>query len=421
MACSASTCQSNCYRNEEHEDESSLPSPKSIANNGNHHGLCFKCKTNRPMSSSSGDGERFCGDCFRSNLFSKFRQAVTSNAMITPTDNVLVAFSGGASSRVALQFVHEMQQRAQKNFEASMDRSLPVFGVGVAFVDESAICSVPSCEVSQGFEEIRDIVSNLAPPTKELLIVPIESVCSSESNDGKDQLRKLLDAVTDATGKEDLQAHLRMLSLQKVASENGYNRLVLGSCTLRIACHVILATVKGSFKTTEVIRSPCTGINGLVSSFVKLLREENPSRESTIVRTAGKLTPFHFNRIPEINDSNVPLATRRRQKRHNLKPNESISSESFCSICNSPLSRSDLLSLGNVETCHTNSVVFSAECCSSCQFQILPKDPVLVENFRTLLPQTLLSQAKHSKADNLSLLRAQIQDCLLSDAQDDET
>lgn len=96
-----------------------------------------------------------------------------------------------------------------------MDRSLPVFGVGVVFVDESAICSVPSCEVSQGFEEIRDIVSNLVPPTKELLIVPIESVCSSESN-GKDQLRKLLDAVTDATGKEDLQAHLRMLSLQKV-------------------------------------------------------------------------------------------------------------------------------------------------------------------------------------------------------------
>jgi hypothetical protein len=30
------------------------------------------------------------------------------------------------------------------------------------------------------------------------------------------------------------------------------------------------------------------------------LQEENPSRESTIVRTAGKLIPFHFNRIPEI-------------------------------------------------------------------------------------------------------------------------
>jgi hypothetical protein len=30
----------------------------------------------------------------------------------------------------------------------------------------------------------------------------------------------------------------------QIASENGYNRLVLGSCTSRIACHVISATVK---------------------------------------------------------------------------------------------------------------------------------------------------------------------------------
>lgn len=37
---------------------------------------------------------------------------------------------------VALQFVHEWQV-AFKNYEASRDRSLPVFGVGVAFVDES--------------------------------------------------------------------------------------------------------------------------------------------------------------------------------------------------------------------------------------------------------------------------------------------
>jgi hypothetical protein len=33
----------------------------------------------------------------------------------------------------------------------------------------------------------------------------------------------------------------------QIASENGYNRLVLGSCTSRIACHVISATVKVCF------------------------------------------------------------------------------------------------------------------------------------------------------------------------------
>ncbi|KAF2289410.1 hypothetical protein GH714_035998 [Hevea brasiliensis] len=80
------------------------------------------------------------------------------------------------------------------------------------------------------------------------------------------------------------------------------------------------------------------------------VEEENPSRECTIVRTAGKLTPFHFNRIPEINDCDVPLATRRRQKRYNIKPMESMSSESFCPICNSHLNNSDLLSLSSPES-----------------------------------------------------------------------
>ncbi|PON86905.1 Cytoplasmic tRNA 2-thiolation protein [Trema orientale] len=475
MACSASGCQSNCYRIEEDDHEAPTPptqttpssssgEPAPIANGNHSHGLCLKCKANRPISSSSsgsGDDARFCGDCFRSNLFGKFRLAVTSNAMISPTDKVLVAFSGGLSSRVALQFVHEMQHKAQQNFDASRDRSLPVFGVGVAFIDESAVFSVPSCEAAEGIEGMRVIVSNLAPPTKELLVVPIESVFSSESSDGKNQLSKLLDAVTDATGKEDLLVHLRMLSLQKTAAENGYNRLVLGSCTSRIASHVLSATVKGkgyslpadiqyvdarwnvpvvlplrdclaeelnilchldgfgSLKTIELIKSPCSGINSLVSSFVKLLQEENPSRQSTIVRTAGKLTPFHFNRIPEIIDSNVPLATRRRQKRYNLKANESISSESFCPICNSPLGRSDLLGTRNAGSSCKRSDLFSAACCSSCQFQILPKDPTSVESFYTHFPQPLVSRAKQNKSENLNLLRAQIQDCLLSDSEDE--
>ncbi|XP_062113415.1 cytoplasmic tRNA 2-thiolation protein 2 [Humulus lupulus] len=482
MACtSGSGCQSNCYKNEEDDHERGVvppPTPptnttKSAAAaaaqpnpiaNGNHHGLCLKCKANRPISSessASGDDARFCGDCFRSNLFGKFRLAVTSNAMISPTDKVLVAFSGGPSSRVALQFVHELQYKAQQNFDASRDRSLPVFGVGVAFIDESVAWSVPSYEVIEGIEEIGQIVSSLAPPTKELFVFPIESLFSSESTDGKDQLSKLLDGVTDTTGKEDLLIHLRMLCLQKIAAENGYNRLVLGSCTSRIASHVLTATVKGKgyslpadiqyvdarwnvpvvlplrdclldelnmlcdldgLKTIELIRSPCSGINSLVSSFVKLLQEENPSRQSTIVRTAGKLTPFDFNRIPEIIDTNVPLATRRRQKRYNLKPNESISSESFCPICNSPLSKSELLSSTDVGVgdSHKNSHLFSVECCSSCQFQILPKDPISKDNFYMLLPQPLVSKAKHSsKLGNLSILREQIQDCLLSDSEDE--
>jgi cytoplasmic tRNA 2-thiolation protein 2 len=116
---------------------------------------------------------------------------------------------------VALQFVHEMQNKSQKNFDASRDRSLPVFGVGVVFIDEISIVPVPSHEIDKAIQEIILIVSNLAPPRKELHVVPIEDICPSNSSDGGDRLKSLLDVVSDATGKEDLLLHLRMLSLQK--------------------------------------------------------------------------------------------------------------------------------------------------------------------------------------------------------------
>jgi len=134
------------------------------------------------------------------------------------------------------------------------------------------------------------------------------------------------------------------------------------------------------------------------------LQEENPSRESTIVRTGGKLTPFQFNRIPEIVDGNVPLATRRRQKRYNLKSNESVSSESFCPLCNSPLNKSEILDWSNMDS-HRSSDNFYNTCCSSCQFQILPSDSTSMEQFYVDLPKSMVGRAKQASNGNLSLLR----------------
>ncbi|KAJ8899031.1 hypothetical protein K2173_008856 [Erythroxylum novogranatense] len=430
MACNSSTCQSSCFRNEDNinnvgehpRDTVPIETSKNRTSvEGEQPSPCVKCKTNRtisavgsPSGENGGDAGKFCGDCFRSNLYGKFRLSVTSHAMIIPSDNVLVAFSGGSASSVVLQFVHEMQHRAQKNFEASRDRSLPVFGVGVAFIDESAVYPVASNKYDKSIQQIKSIVYNLPPPLKPLHIVPITDIYPSDSG-GKDRLGKLLDAVNDITGKEDLILHLRMLALQKVASEKGYNKLILGSCTSSIACHVISSIVKGQgyslsadiqyvdarweipvvlplrdctaqelnllcwldgLKTVELLNSRRAGINSLVSSFVTLLQEENPSRESTIVRTAGKLKAFHFNRIPEINDCDMPLATQRRIKRYNQKPQESISSEFFCPICNSPLDNSELLSLSAHDGSQSSKL--NVCCCSSCKQQI--RDCLLSDN-----------------------------------------
>lgn len=101
MACNSSTCNSSgCYKGYE-EEEQPKPNTKAAVNGGNScQNLCVKCKVNEPVCCGiGGENSRFCKDCFKNNLYGKFKQAVTYNAMITPPDKVLVAFSGGPSSR----------------------------------------------------------------------------------------------------------------------------------------------------------------------------------------------------------------------------------------------------------------------------------------------------------------------------------
>ncbi|VFQ91167.1 unnamed protein product [Cuscuta campestris] len=120
MACNSSTCNSGCLGDASGEDgekekQNHPMTDDNGACNGDKHvsnraeplsnRICLKCKLNETIAASdfgaglNGDAGRFCADCFRSNLYWKFRFSVTSNDMISPADNVLVAFSGGASSR----------------------------------------------------------------------------------------------------------------------------------------------------------------------------------------------------------------------------------------------------------------------------------------------------------------------------------
>lgn len=136
------------------------------------------------------------------------------------------------------------------------------------------------------------------------------------------------------------------------------------------------------------------------------MQEENPSRECTIVRTAAKLTSFHFNQIQESDESNDRLASRRRQKKFNLKPhNESIPPESYCAMCNSPLSKSDEISLSSLGSNQTDADSFRATCCASCQFQILPKKPSSMEHFYSILPEQFSVRTKERSSSIQRQLR----------------
>ncbi|GJT05162.1 sodium/calcium exchanger NCL2-like protein [Tanacetum coccineum] len=83
-----------CYKdNQEHK-----PPTTGDANNNHNQITCLKCNSpEATIFTGGGGGGRFCEDCFRNNLYGNFKLVVTSNAMISPLDKVLVAFSGGAS------------------------------------------------------------------------------------------------------------------------------------------------------------------------------------------------------------------------------------------------------------------------------------------------------------------------------------
>ncbi|KAG1368582.1 cytoplasmic tRNA 2-thiolation protein 2 [Cocos nucifera] len=439
-------CQSHCRRPEEDDgaaegarerlDSLHVTGDYSTAGTGD--GVwCSKC---------GAEGRYYnglCAACFRVSVYNKFKLAVTSNAMISPTDNVLVAFSGGPASRVALQFVHEMQGKSLKSWDASKSQALPVFGVGVAFIDDSIFSLNPSDETEKAIEEIRSVVSNLTPH-KELHVIPIQNICSLSPENGRSRLNELLEMISDATGKDDFLHYLRMLSLQKIALDKGYSKILLGSCTSTIARHILSATVKGQgyslpadvqyvdarlevpvvlplrdclaqelrtlchldgFKTQQLLERPCTGINSLVSSFVARLQEENPSRERTIVRTAAKLRPFGFNKFIE-NSYHDFLPSRLRCKFQNVKNGESSLSDVLCPICGSPLNESELQCLESIQSKAEKKVeIFAAHCCKSCSFQILPKGEASLEHFYSVLPQSITERMKDGLCFDRSQLR----------------
>ncbi|ERN06930.1 cytoplasmic tRNA 2-thiolation protein 2 [Amborella trichopoda] len=428
------------------------PSSTGIANTK----LCCKCQE-RDGVAKANQTESLCPPCLRSSLFAKFKLAVTSHAMISPTDKLLVAFSGGPASRVALEFVNEMQSKAQRNADASKEKCLAVFQVGVAFIDEKMVSQASSTEACRAVEEVRDIVSSMGNPSKELHVFPIEDICSidTEGSDGKDRLKDLLDAIDDVTGKEDFVQYLRMISLQKIAVDHGYSKLVLGLCTSRIACHVIAATVKGqgyslpadvqyvdarwevpvlcplhdcviqeltmlcqldNLKTLQPLKVHQPSVNSIISSFVALLQEENPSRERTIVKTAEKLRSFSFNKLVHSIDK---LAFRRRHRLLRFNCIESTSSEALCAICSSPLEKSGVpCSNSELEYSQSEMVMFRSVCCPSCQFQILPEEPLDMERFYSFLPQSMIRKANGDVIADQNSLRDQIQDCLLSEDED---
>lgn len=117
------------------------------------------------------------------------------------------------------------------------------------------------------------------------------------------------------------------------------------------------------------------------------LQEENPSREHTILRTAQKLKPFSFNKF-SANGYHDFLPSRLRPKFQNVDTNNTTFSEILCLICGSPFIESELQNLENTKHKAQRKIdLYTAHCCQSCHFQILPAATDMYEHFFSLLPK----------------------------------
>jgi len=118
--------------------------------------------------------------------------------------------------------------------------------------------------------------------------------------------------------------------------------------------------------------------------------------------------------------------------------NNRSSLELLCPICSGPLNDKDFMEIINslgtdsglraslvaikngATTCDLPSSIFQRLCCPSCQFQIINDQKPSSQHIHSLLPDVMKKRAVDNLITNESWMRRRIEDCLLSQDDEDE-
>lgn len=379
--------------------------------------VCMKCKC-KPAEVAARQREPLCRGCLCDGLVSKVRGGVRGSSSIEPGDKVLVALSGGAASQAMLYFLKQMHNRDRERLE----RGQVAFDLKAVHVIEAAVVASPQSSNSKAPQQLVVSCHKAGIP---LHVIPLEAVflpvCEPIPNDAsgccpslhhlQPDLHRLLQAVSDVTGKEDLMAALRKALLLRAAAQLSCNKVAIGTSATRMAVRTVAMSAKGSgyalpgaihftdsrhgSKSPTVIQpvrevgmrelamlchfqglpvaaplySPAsskTSINTLSEQFVARLQANVPSSVSTILRTACKLKAFPWN-------ESTRGSTAQRAGR------QPAALDVLCPICSSPLTDAEIK-----EACQTAAhedsrdrlepARLSSSCCHSCRFQFVATD-----------------------------------------------
>ncbi|CAI7789595.1 unnamed protein product [Closterium sp. NIES-54] len=130
---------------------------------------CIKCRA-ADSAALVNQTEALCAACLRGALLGKFKSAVNGGKLVAKDDHVLLAFSGGAASRCALDFLLAIQLpllhsqgAAPLGAQGAAARGRIPFRLSVAYVDERVAVGndlLPRGTADRLACELREIVSD---------------------------------------------------------------------------------------------------------------------------------------------------------------------------------------------------------------------------------------------------------------------
>ncbi|GJP32368.1 hypothetical protein CLOM_g16964 [Closterium sp. NIES-68] len=137
---------------------------------------CIKCRE-RDAAALVNQTEALCALCLRGALLGKFKSAVNGGKLIAKDDHVLLAFSGGAASRCALDFLLAIQSpfldsqgAAPLGAQGAAARGRIPFRLSVGHVDESVAVGndlLPRGTADRLAGEMREVVRDAVATHRE--------------------------------------------------------------------------------------------------------------------------------------------------------------------------------------------------------------------------------------------------------------
>ncbi|GAM27299.1 hypothetical protein SAMD00019534_104740, partial [Acytostelium subglobosum LB1] len=304
--------------------------------------------------------------CFQDVMIKKFKTNITrARENKRELETYVLSLSGGPSSMVMLDLVDQC-------IGESVKRARMFFKVHVVHIDQSCLWNTTNNigDDNSSHHRSTTLRTQLTEACNRyklpLTVVPLENIYGSDSNTSDQRRQRLLDTfnrLDDNTAKEDLLDHFRNQLVFETTQRLGYNRVLNGSSSNRLAIRLLASTSKGRGHSVP-------NETNLIDQF-RSISICHPMRdfwlkEVTIYHRRMKLidytipsNPFHninlnankcsintlcenfLNTLQDISSQTIHTLLRSVDKLHSPMAQESM----YCSICSSSLTNDDIKQL----------------------------------------------------------------------------